>query len=63
MLRSIYGSGYPGSTGRGVASRNFPFYFWPLAWGVGGSTLATAAYLHDTEVTNFGHNILKLKML
>ncbi|TRM58746.1 hypothetical protein BD626DRAFT_550545 [Schizophyllum amplum] len=32
-----YGSGYPGVTGRGVAGRNFPFFFWPLTFGaVGG---------------------------
>lgn len=43
---SVYGSGYPGITGRGVAGRGFPFYFWPIVWG-GGSGIGTAAYLHD----------------
>ena len=43
-----YGSGYPGVAGRGVAGRNFPFVFWPIAWagaGVGGG-----AYLHNSQV-------------
>ncbi|KAL0573020.1 hypothetical protein V5O48_008948, partial [Marasmius crinis-equi] len=46
-----YGSGYPGITGRGVAGRGFPFYFWPVIWGgaagiaIGGS----AGYLHASE--------------
>ncbi|KAJ7250843.1 hypothetical protein B0H12DRAFT_1120069 [Mycena haematopus] len=44
-----YGSGYPGISGRGVANRGFPFYFWPLSFGVGGS----AAYLHSN--TEYGH--------
>ncbi|KAF9225627.1 hypothetical protein BS17DRAFT_554757 [Gyrodon lividus] len=40
----MYGSGYPGITGRGVAGRGFPFWFWPVVWGGGSVT-----YLHDTE--------------
>ena len=31
----MYGSGYPGYTGRGVAGRNFPFYYWPIVFGAG----------------------------
>ncbi|KAJ7712562.1 hypothetical protein B0H16DRAFT_1624056 [Mycena metata] len=27
-----YGSGYPGISGRGVANRGFPFFFWPLSF-------------------------------
>ncbi|KIY53261.1 hypothetical protein FISHEDRAFT_33607 [Fistulina hepatica ATCC 64428] len=42
-----YGSGYPGVTGRGVANRNFPFYFWPMTWGAAGGAGA-AAYLHES---------------
>ncbi|KIM50671.1 hypothetical protein SCLCIDRAFT_34087 [Scleroderma citrinum Foug A] len=42
-----YGSGYPGITGRGVAGRGFPFWFWPIVWG---STAAeTAPYLNGSE--------------
>ena len=48
--RRTYGSGYPGVTGRGVAGRGFPFYFWPLAWG-GIADVGTAAYLHSDEVS------------
>lgn len=44
-----YGSGYPGTTGRGVAGRGFPFFFWPVVWPGGGG--GRGAYLHDTEVT------------
>ncbi|KAJ7185317.1 hypothetical protein C8R46DRAFT_881202, partial [Mycena filopes] len=29
-----YGSGYPGVSGPGVANRGFPFFFWPLSFGV-----------------------------
>jgi len=47
-----YGSGYPGVPGRGVANRGFPFYFWPLSFGVGGG-IGTSAYLNsDSE---YGH--------
>ncbi|KAJ7185213.1 hypothetical protein C8R46DRAFT_1059782 [Mycena filopes] len=42
-----YGSGYPGVAGRGVASRGFPFVFWPLSFGVG------AGYLHSNS--EYGH--------
>ncbi|KAJ7761500.1 hypothetical protein DFH07DRAFT_815202 [Mycena maculata] len=43
-----FGSGYPGITGRGVAGRGFPFFFWPLGFGAGG--IGTPTYLHsDTE--------------
>ncbi|KAF5338176.1 hypothetical protein D9758_014718 [Tetrapyrgos nigripes] len=45
---STYGSGYPGISGAGVASRGFPFYFWPLGWG-GAAGLGSAAYLHNRE--------------
>jgi hypothetical protein len=50
-----YGSGYPGSSGRGVYDRGFPFYFWPVVWGGDGNT--NAAYLHDSEVPHdhFSH--------
>lgn len=44
----MYGSGYPGVAGRGVANRGFPFYFWPVVWG-GGAGVGTAAYLHDED--------------
>ncbi|KAF8991256.1 hypothetical protein BDZ89DRAFT_973907 [Hymenopellis radicata] len=43
----IYGSGYPGIGGRGVAGRGFPFYFWPLAWGIAGA--GTYHYLYNDE--------------
>lgn len=45
-----YGSGYPGVAGRGVASRGFPFVFWPLAWG-GVAGVGAGAYLHNSEVS------------
>ncbi|ESK94331.1 hypothetical protein Moror_8196 [Moniliophthora roreri MCA 2997] len=46
----MYGSGYPGVTGRGVAGRGFPFFFWPVVWGsAAGVGLGTAAYLHNDE--------------
>ncbi|KAJ7935676.1 hypothetical protein B0H13DRAFT_1949166 [Mycena leptocephala] len=45
-----YGSGYPGISGRGVANRGFPFYFWPLSFGVGAGS---GAYLHSN--TEYGH--------
>ena len=41
----MYGSGYPGVSGLGVAGRSFPFVFWPLVWGTGFGY--GAAYLHD----------------
>ncbi|KAG6865502.1 hypothetical protein C0991_002101, partial [Blastosporella zonata] len=45
---SQYGSGYPGTSGRGVSNRGFPFVFWPLAWGgVGG--FGAGSYLHTSE--------------
>ncbi|KAJ6477406.1 hypothetical protein C8R47DRAFT_1178762 [Mycena vitilis] len=47
-----YGSGYPGITGRGVAGRGFPFYFWPLSFGVGAG--GTGAYLHSNS--EYGHS-------
>ncbi|KAG2134051.1 uncharacterized protein EDB93DRAFT_1306549 [Suillus bovinus] len=40
----MYGSGYPGYSGYGVAGRGFPFWFWPVVWG--GST---SQYLNDSE--------------
>ncbi|KAG5640997.1 hypothetical protein DXG03_006439 [Asterophora parasitica] len=47
----MYGSGYPGIDGRGVAGRGFPFYFWPLAWGAAGAAVGggTVAYLQSNE--------------
>ncbi|KAK0202711.1 hypothetical protein DFS33DRAFT_1385080 [Desarmillaria ectypa] len=42
LYRRSYGSGYPGTSGRGVAGRGFPFYFWPVVWG-------GAAYLHSGD--------------
>ncbi|KAJ6585019.1 hypothetical protein B0H19DRAFT_860845, partial [Mycena capillaripes] len=45
-----YGSGYPTGGGRGVFGRGFPFYFWPLSFGVGAGT---GAYLHSN--TEYGH--------
>lgn len=44
---SAYGSGYPGTTGLGVANRGFPFVFWPLVWG--GGLGYGAAYLHSNH--------------
>ncbi|KAJ6586465.1 hypothetical protein DFH09DRAFT_910764 [Mycena vulgaris] len=44
-----YGSGYPGTYTRGVSGRDFPFYFWPLAWGTGLGYGANTAYLHSDE--------------
>ena len=51
-----YGSGYPGVTGRGVAGRDFPFIFWPLAWG-GAVGYGANAYLHSDEVASTGYSI------
>jgi hypothetical protein len=45
----MYGSGYPGYYGPGVAGRGFPFWFWPVIWG--GSASAGGDYLYDNEVT------------
>jgi len=45
-----YGSGYPGqSSTRGTADRGFPFYFWPVSFGVGGA--GGAAYLYNNHVS------------
>ncbi|KAJ7505291.1 hypothetical protein B0H11DRAFT_2154148 [Mycena galericulata] len=46
-----FGSGYPGMTGRGVAGRGFPFFFWPLSFGGGG--VGAGSYL-DSD-TEYGH--------
>jgi len=46
-----FGSGYPGITSRGVANRGFPFFFWPLSFGVVGG--GTGAYLHSDD--EYGH--------
>ncbi|KAF4614854.1 hypothetical protein D9613_002974 [Agrocybe pediades] len=45
-----YGSGYPGlpAANRGVGGLNFPFVFWPIAWG-GAAGLGAGAYLHNRE--------------
>ncbi|KAF9017621.1 hypothetical protein BDZ89DRAFT_960916, partial [Hymenopellis radicata] len=49
---ATYGSGYPAAIGyhyqgRGVANRGFPFYFWPITFGlVGGAGLS---YLYNDE--------------
>ncbi|KAJ7459888.1 hypothetical protein FB451DRAFT_1341685 [Mycena latifolia] len=48
-----YGSGYPNVPGRGVTGRPFPFYFWPLSFGVGGGIGGGAAYLHSNN--EYGH--------
>ncbi|KAK7040785.1 hypothetical protein VNI00_009691 [Paramarasmius palmivorus] len=46
---SVYGSGYPNISERGVEGRGFPFYFWPISsWGVGTGL----AYLHTQEYGN-----------
>ncbi|KAG6849345.1 hypothetical protein H0H93_009265 [Arthromyces matolae] len=45
---SQYGSGYPGSSQRGVAGLGFPFVFWPVVWG-GAGGFGTEAYLHTSE--------------
>ncbi|RDX43609.1 hypothetical protein OH76DRAFT_1487753 [Lentinus brumalis] len=45
---SSYGSGYPGVKGLGTAGRDFPFGFWPVAWGASAGA-ASAAYLHTDE--------------
>ncbi|KAJ7044162.1 hypothetical protein C8F04DRAFT_691203 [Mycena alexandri] len=45
-----FGSGYPGISGRGVANRGFPFYFWPLSFGVGAGS---GAYLASNR--EYGH--------
>ncbi|KAJ7095841.1 hypothetical protein B0H15DRAFT_74909 [Mycena belliarum] len=42
-----YGSGYPGLASGAVAGRGFPFYFWPLSFGVGG--VGAGAYLHSNN--------------
>ena len=47
LMTRIYGSGYPGVEGRGVAGRGFPFYFWPLSFGTDGPI----AYLYNDEVS------------
>ena len=44
---STYGSGYPGITGRGVAGRGFPFWFWPVVWG---NNVQSGSYLQAPEV-------------
>ncbi|KIK75334.1 hypothetical protein PAXRUDRAFT_835715 [Paxillus rubicundulus Ve08.2h10] len=41
----VYGSGYPGVTGRGVSGRGFPFWYWPVVWN---SHSASATYLDST---------------
>ncbi|KIJ11681.1 hypothetical protein PAXINDRAFT_171634 [Paxillus involutus ATCC 200175] len=43
---TMYGSGYPGISGRGVSGRGFPFWYWPVVWN---SHSTTATYLDDTE--------------
>jgi hypothetical protein len=57
-VSSTYGSGYPGISGRGVSSRGFPFYFWPVVWG--GTAGNNAAYLHDSEVPHNHFSLLPL---
>ncbi|KAJ7668167.1 hypothetical protein B0H17DRAFT_950011 [Mycena rosella] len=44
-----YGSGYPGIYTRGVDDRDFPFYFWPVAWGPGLGYGPSAGYMHTDE--------------
>ncbi|KAL4079791.1 hypothetical protein J3A83DRAFT_1156165 [Scleroderma citrinum] len=43
----VYGSGYPDITGRGVAGRGFPFWYWPMVWAV--EAAKKQAYLNGTE--------------
>ncbi|KAK7040780.1 hypothetical protein VNI00_009686 [Paramarasmius palmivorus] len=43
---SVYGSGYPNISERGVAGRGFPFYFWPIAWSAG---VDEESYLRSQE--------------
>ena len=31
-IESVYGSGYPGVVGSGVAGRNFPYVYPPVIW-------------------------------
>ncbi|KAJ7505290.1 hypothetical protein B0H11DRAFT_1708391 [Mycena galericulata] len=47
-----FGSGYPGISGRGVAGRGFPFFFWPLSFGAVGGVGGGAYLRSDTE---YGH--------
>jgi len=56
IISRQYGSGYfeEGITvDRGVAGRNFPFWFWPIAWGGPGTSNSKSAYLHVNEVSKF----------
>jgi len=41
----MYGSGYPGSPGAGVAGRGFPYYYWPVVFG-SLAVIGTQAYLN-----------------
>lgn len=46
-----YGSGYPDLPNqRGVFNLGFPYYFWPIVWGLTTVEIADIAYLHDSEV-------------
>ncbi|KAL1674526.1 hypothetical protein EV122DRAFT_220446 [Schizophyllum commune] len=48
----MYGSGYPGYTGRSIAERGFPFFFWPLVLGVGvgvGVGYESAQYIDEVR--------------
>lgn len=45
VLISMYGSGYPGSPGVGVAGHGFPYYYWPVVFG-SVAVLGTQAYLN-----------------
>ncbi|KAJ7035800.1 hypothetical protein C8F04DRAFT_1097384 [Mycena alexandri] len=50
-VKQVYGSGYPGLSGRGVNGRGFTSacYFWPISWGDGAGYGANASYLYDNE--------------
>ncbi|PPQ70611.1 hypothetical protein CVT24_000684 [Panaeolus cyanescens] len=52
----IYGSGYPGVSGRGTLGRSFPFFFWPVVWpatlGAGYLTYLTASRADYGDTTN-----------
>lgn len=51
QTQRTYGSGYPDLPNqRGVFNLGFPFYFWPIVWGLTIVEIADIAYLRDTEV-------------
>lgn len=53
----IYGSGYPGASGRGTSGRGFPFIFWPISWpfvksGPGFDYLHAAGEVSNSNLIN-----------